>query len=109
MSSFDEDRVEELIRDDIYDHLHQVEPPLFVDWLECDGLDPVGSPLAIPTELTGDQLALHQTAVAALIDFLDSLDVKSIEIERRQEELREHEAWDRYDEYRARHKNGDAA
>lgn len=89
MNSYDEDRVEELIRDDIYDHLHQVDPPLFVDWLECDGLDPVGSPLVIPTELTGDQLALHQTAVAALIDFLDSLDVKSGLMESTRDYLRE--------------------
>lgn len=109
MSSYDEGRLEQLIRDDISDHLHKSQPPVFIDWLECDGLDPVGSPLATPEHLTVEQQQLHKTAVAALLDFLDSLDVKGDEIDRKYEQQCEDAGWHAYEEYRARRKNGDAA
>lgn len=106
MSLYD-DQVEALIRDGIYDHVTTAVPPVFVDWLECDGLDPVGSPLTVREPLTEEQDALHKTAVTALLAFLESLPVTPAAIDAKRDEIRSDQAAREYDDWRARHKNGD--
>lgn len=98
------ERAAAAIRAEIAEFLRQPKPRLFVDWLECDGLDVVGSPLHVPAELTEEQRAAHDAAVEALIGFLEHLDIDPDVIEQRVDDERDNQAAIAADEQRARRK-----
>lgn len=98
------ERAAEAIRGEIAEFLRHPKPRLFVDWLECDGLDVVGSPLHVPAELTEEQRAAHDAAVEALIGFLEHLDIDQDVIEARVYKHRDDRASVQADEERARRK-----
>ena len=100
------ERAAEAIRAEIASYLRSPDDgrPLFVGWVRDDGLDVVGSPLHIPTELTDEQRAAHDTAVEALIGFLEHLDIDPDVIEQRVDDERDNQAAMAADEQRARRK-----
>lgn len=102
----DAERAAAAIRAEIADELHAPEGqrPLFLEWLDYDALDAVGSPLVVPDELTAEQQTAHDTAVDALIGFLEHLDIDQDVIEARVYAHRDDRASVQADEERARRK-----
>ena len=100
------ERAAQSIRAEIDDelHAHEGQRPLFLEWLDYDALDAVGSPLVVPDELTAEQRTAHDTAVDALIGFLEYLDIDQDVIEARVYKHRDDRAATAADEERARQK-----
>lgn len=100
------ERAAQSIRDEIADYLRSPDygRPLLVGWIRDDGLDPLGSPLGTPDELTAEQRTAHDTAVDALIGFLEYLDIDQDVIEARVYAHRDDRAATAANEERARRK-----
>ena len=102
----DAERAAAAIRAEIASYLRSPDDgrPLFVGWVRDDGLDPLESPLGTPDELSAEQQTAHDTAVDALIGFLEYLDIDQDVIEARVYKHRDDRASVQADEERARRK-----